>query len=204
MSNPPSPLTDLDRWLVDRARNQDPDAWQELVARFEGRLFAFINSRINHHPQAEDLVQETFLGFWNSLPNYDSRTPLEAFLFAIASHKLVDHFRKQGRSILPAQTKESSAVPEYVDLKARVASSIARSAEQHRHQSSTLQTLLRQLITTLIERGDWERLKCAELLLVRCWPNQQVARTLNISEQAVANHKQFLIQKLRLPPDSPC
>lgn len=200
MTNPLSNLTDLDRWLVDRARAQDPTAWEELIARFEGRLFAFINSRINDRTQAEDLVQETFLGFWNSLPNYDSRTPLESFLFAIASHKIVDHLRKQGRSILRSQSDSDSDVPEYADLKARVASSIARSAEQHRRDSLALESVLRNLIAGWKQRGEWERLKCAELLLVRAWPNRQVARTLGITEQAVANHKHFLIQKLRQSP----
>jgi len=198
--NPSSPLTDLDRWLVDRARAQDPAAWEELIARFEGRLFAFVKSRINDRTHAEDLVQETFLGFWNSLPNYDSRTPLESFLFAIASHKIVDHLRKQGRSILRSQPDSDSGVPEYADLKARVASSIARSAEQHRRDSLALESVLRNLIVSWKQRGEWERLKCAELLLVRAWPNQQVARSLGISEQAVANHKHFIIQKLRQPP----
>lgn len=203
MGDSPSPLTDLDCWLVDRARRQDSAAWEELISRFEGRLFAFVKSRINDRTQAEDLVQETFVGFWNSLPNFDSRTPLESFLFAIASHKIIDFLRKQGRSILRSQPDSNSGVPEYADLRARVASSIARSAEQHRRESLALQAVLQKLIVGWIQRGEWERLKCAELLLVRAWPNQQVARTLGISEQAVANHKHFIIQKLRLPEDVP-
>jgi RNA polymerase sigma-70 factor (ECF subfamily) len=38
---------------------------------------------------------------------------------------------------------------------------------------------------------------CAELLFVRGQSNQDVARSLSISEQAVANHKSFVVQKLK-------
>jgi RNA polymerase sigma-70 factor (ECF subfamily) len=46
-------------------------------------------------------------------------------------------------------------------------------------------------------RKQWERLKCAELLLVRGWTNKQVADRLGISEQNVANYKFECINKLR-------
>ena len=47
--------------------------------------------------EAEDIVQETFLGLLRSIPNYDRARSLETYLFAILRHKLSDHFRKQGR-----------------------------------------------------------------------------------------------------------
>ena len=46
---------------------------------------------------AEDVVQETFVGFSTSLPNYDCRQPLEGYLFSIAAHKLTDLLRRQRR-----------------------------------------------------------------------------------------------------------
>lgn len=42
-----------------------------LTARYEGRLLAFVESRIRNRSTSEDIVQEAFIGFLNSLPNYD-------------------------------------------------------------------------------------------------------------------------------------
>ena len=39
--------------------------------------------------------------------------------------------------------------------------------------------------------------KCLELLLVRGWPNKEVAAMLKITEQAVANHKHQTIAQLQ-------
>jgi RNA polymerase sigma-70 factor (ECF subfamily) len=56
---------------------------------------------------------------------------------------------------------------------------------------------LRQLVQSWFSRGEFERLSCLELLFVRGLPNRDVAQLLAISEQAVANHKQFAVQKLK-------
>ena len=56
---------------------------------------------------------------------------------------------------------------------------------------------MRTLIRQWSERGDFERLKCIELLFVGGWSNKAVAERLGISEQAVANHKHFVLAKLK-------
>src|SRR5947208_15067784 len=91
------PQHELDHVLVARIRQGDADVWHELIARYEGRLLAFVESRLENRSAAEDIVQETFIGFLTSLPNYDESRALESYLFSIAAHKLTDHLRREGR-----------------------------------------------------------------------------------------------------------
>ena len=58
--------------LVEQIRAGDEAAWNELIARFEGRLLAFVESRLTRRDVAEDVVQETLIGFLTSLPNLRS------------------------------------------------------------------------------------------------------------------------------------
>ena len=99
MNNPANPANPLnpERMLVDSIRSGSTDAWQQLIDRFEGRLLAFVSARLVDRSHAEDIVQDTFVGFLNSLPNYDCERPLEGYLFSIAAYKLTDHLRRQGR-----------------------------------------------------------------------------------------------------------
>ena len=90
-------LSAADTALIARIRAAEPEAWAELIARFEGRLLAFVEGRLGRRTSGEDVVQETFVGFLNSLPNFDERRPLESYLFSIAAHKLTDHLRREGR-----------------------------------------------------------------------------------------------------------
>src|SRR5574340_631493 len=92
-----APPSESDLLLTRRIRAGESDAWSDLIARFEGRLLAFVESRVRSRAVAEDVVQETFVGFLTSLPNYDDGRPLETYLFSIAAHKLTDHLRREGR-----------------------------------------------------------------------------------------------------------
>ena len=179
-------------------RQGNESAWEQLIALYQGRLLAFATSRLQDPVAAEDLVQEAFLGFLVSLPNYDETTPLETFLFAITAHKLTDALRRAGRrpllSLIP--NGESAAGIEPAGP-ARKASSLARSGEQRVAQQQVLSQCLRGLIQSWLSRGEFERLECVELLFVLGYSNREVALKLRLSEQAVANHKDFVIRKLK-------
>jgi len=180
--------------LVEAVRRGDEAAWQELIDRYEGRLIAFANSRLNDRVLAEDVVQETFVGFLTSLPNFEEhRTPVESFLFRIAAYKITDVLRKSGRR----PSTQTLADPVTMTGPGRKASSLARSRERSDQQRAFLAEQLSDLIQTWKRAGQWERLKVCELLFVRGWANRQVAEFLQIDEQTVANHKQAVTSRLR-------
>jgi RNA polymerase sigma-70 factor (ECF subfamily) len=54
-----------------------------------------------------------------------------------------------------------------------------------------------QLIREWLARGDYDRIRCLELLIVKNWANKDVARYLNITEQAVASYKFQTIARLK-------
>lgn len=64
-------VTSADQLLLEQIRAGEPDAWERFIDRFEGRLLAFVDSRLRDRTLSEDVVQETFIGFLTSLPNYD-------------------------------------------------------------------------------------------------------------------------------------
>ena len=193
-----TPPSESDLLLTQRIRAGEADAWSELIARFEGRLLAFVESRLRSRAVAEDVVQETFIGFLTSLPNYDDSRPLETYLFSIAAHKLTDHLRREGRRptlpLVPGPAGSSSFEPAGP---ARAASSIYRSGERRQIEEQALVEAIDAQLRHWHGRGDWQKIQCAELLFVRGWPNKQVAACLDISEQVVANIKFDFLARLR-------
>lgn len=191
------PLLESDRALITRIRAGEEDAWNELIARFEGRLLAFVEGRLGRRSAGEDVVQETFLGLLNSLPNFDDSRSLESYLFSIAAHKLTDHLRREGRRpALPLSGMSTSGSLNVPD-RGRRASSMLRSGERQGLEAHAIAKALREQVCRLMERGDWNKLKCVELLLVRGWQNKDAAERLGISEQAVANFKFDFLARLR-------
>src|SRR4051794_15815215 len=130
--------SESDRLLIQQIRQGDTHAWGDLIARYEGRLLAFVERRLRDRAASEDVVQETFVGFVNSLPNFDDRRELQTYLFTIAAHKLTDHLRRQGRH--PVRTASEGAgdvlQQQYDDQPG--ASSVARSHERRELEGAAL------------------------------------------------------------------
>src|SRR4051794_25685590 len=188
--------SDSDRLLIQQIRQGDSRAWETLIARYEGRLLAYVQRRLRDRGASEDVVQETFIGFLNSLPNFDDRRELQTYLFTIASHKLTDHLRRSGRHPLRSLSEAASEMlDEQVDDQP-TASSRVRSDERKELENAAIVRCLGQILRTLQERGDYLRLKVLELLWVKGLPNREVAAFLDISEQQVANYRFAAVKKL--------
>ena len=196
------PIPEADRDLIAAIRAGDEAAWQDCIDRYEGRIVAFVESRLGDRGMAEDIAQETFLGFMTSLPNYDEATPLESFLFSIAAHKVIDALRKKGRRP-PLRSFEAAGGTDTATggfepvASGRRISSAAASREQQRRDEQAIRGILAELIGQWTAKGDYERLHCLELLVVLGWPNKRVAEQLSITEQQVANHKSYVLHQIR-------
>src|SRR6201995_2852494 len=192
------PTTDAEKLVIRQVRAGDAEAWRRLIERYEGRLLAFVDSRLRDRAASEDVVQETFIGFLTSLPHYDEKRDMEAYLFSIAAHKLTDHLRKQGRRPIDQFGSDDHGRPlDEGPGDGRPASSMARSDERQKQEERLLPDALGQLVREWQARADFDRLRCLELLIVKGWANKDVAKYLDITEQAVASYKFQTIGRLK-------
>lgn len=172
-------------------------AWEELVHRYEGRLRAYVRRRLRDHASTDDTVQETFIGFLNSLANYDDKRELQTWLFTIASHKVTDHLRRSGRKPLSTGNEaDEEQMGRAADDKQRAASSLARSKERVDLESEAVTRALKEIVDGFRQKGEWVRVQVLELLFVKGWPNWRVAEFLKVSEQQVANYRFAAVRKL--------
>lgn len=195
MKPPPT----AEQLLVAQIRRGDAEAWDRLIALFEGRLVAFCESRLGRGSVSEDIVQETFIGFLTSLPNYDARRSLEGYLFSICAYKLVDHMRREGRrpAIPFSATQRDPRDSFHLAAFQRSPSAAVRSQERQHLEEAAIVEVLGPMIEHWQQRGDWQKLKCLELLFVRGRSNKEVAQRLDLSEQQVANFKSDFVIQLR-------
>ena len=182
--------TESDRLLIQRIRAGDAPAWDELFRRYQGRLAAYVRRRLRDHAAVDDIVQETFIGFHTSLPNFDDRRDLQTWLFTIAAHKVTDQLRRAGRRPAAAGGEgDDEGFDRTADNRQRPASSLARSAEQRGQEEEALGRALSGLVGEWKARGDFQRVKTLELLFVRGLGNKEVAVQVGVSDQQVANIK---------------
>jgi RNA polymerase sigma-70 factor (ECF subfamily) len=188
--------SEAERLLVQQIRLGDKQAWDDLIARYEGRLLAFVERRLHDLAASEDVVQETFVGFLHSLPNFDERRELQTYLFSIASYKLSDHLRRLGRHPMQHVSDPPNDVLHQQPDAGKAASSLVRSQERKSLETTAITQHLGAMLRQWQERGDFVRVKVLELLFVKGWANRDVAAHLQISEQQVANIRFAAVKKL--------
>lgn len=92
----------LDAGLVERARAGERAALEELSSKLWGPVFIFIRGRIRDEERARDLTQDTFLQLCEKVAGLRHDQSLVAWLFTIASHKVIDCYRRQGANPVTA------------------------------------------------------------------------------------------------------
>lgn len=92
---------DLTR-LVNLAKAGQTQAVEQLVDLYAPRLFGLLYRMIGSRPDAEDLLQETFVKVLRGLGSYREDGRFEPWLFSIAANLARDWLRRQGRSPVTA------------------------------------------------------------------------------------------------------
>lgn len=90
--------------LVERTLEGDQQAFQQLVERYQGRLFAVARHYTRNAVEIEDIVQETFLKAFRRLDTFDHRSSFYTWVYRIATNTVLDVLKRRGRS--PVQAVE--------------------------------------------------------------------------------------------------
>ena len=75
----------------------DPVHWVENYGDF---LYGFALARVRVPAVAQDLVQDAFLAAWTGRAGFGGRSTERTWLTGILKHKIMDHYRKSGRTEL--------------------------------------------------------------------------------------------------------
>ena len=83
-----------DEVLATRAMRGDPEAISDLVRRYSGPLYRFIQRYRPLRDDCDDLLQETWVSVWTHLRGFDPRRRFSTWLFQIALNHCRDHARR--------------------------------------------------------------------------------------------------------------
>jgi RNA polymerase sigma-70 factor (ECF subfamily) len=94
MTTPPSPS--------DTADAPDAKQFDELVAKHRGELHAYCYRMLGSLHDAEDALQEAFIGAWRGLSGFEGRSSLRSWLYRIATHACLRIIEARPKRVLPS------------------------------------------------------------------------------------------------------
>jgi RNA polymerase sigma-70 factor (ECF subfamily) len=76
----------LDRLLVDRFRQGDQSAFEQMVSRYWGRIYAMVHQLLRNPEDAEEVTQDTFIRAHRGLVNFRGESAFSTWLYQIATN----------------------------------------------------------------------------------------------------------------------
>ena len=84
--------------LLERSKGGDALAFKQLVIRHERRVAGVVYSMLGRTPEAEDVGQEVFIRFYQSLGKFKGDSALSTYLIRIAINLSLNEIRKRKRN----------------------------------------------------------------------------------------------------------
>jgi RNA polymerase sigma-70 factor (ECF subfamily) len=88
-------LRDPDTRLMLAVRDEEPQAFQQLVEKYQQRLVAVLHHLVGSADEAEDLAQEVFLRVFRARKKYRARAKFSTWLFTIANNLALNALRRK-------------------------------------------------------------------------------------------------------------
>jgi RNA polymerase sigma-70 factor (ECF subfamily) len=165
------------------AEQSDSEVFRVLVADHSQKIFGLAFRLTGNEPDAEDVVQETFLRAFGSFRSWESRAQITSWLYRIATNYAIDLLRRRKRWRMRAlDDPEQTAT--------------LTSADPDPHRAAVSGEVERRVQQELSELSPRERaafaLRHYEGLSIR-----QIGVVLGTRESATKNHIFRAVRKMR-------
>jgi len=161
-----------------KAACSDPAVFNQLYLAYIRPIYRYIYCKVGDVKQTEDLTAQVFLDALESLPRYHHNGHFSAWLFSIARHKVVDHYRTQ-LSDLPIEVTDGESDNKVDPL------------------STLIQTEETQRISKFIHLLDEQDQELLRLRFVAELNFAEIARLINSNMEATKKRFYRLLAHLR-------
>jgi len=83
--------------LVERARGKDEAAFEELVSRYEDKLYRLAMRFVRNETDAQEILQDAFLSAWRNLPTFEGRAQFGSWMYRVTVNAALMLLRSRNR-----------------------------------------------------------------------------------------------------------
>jgi RNA polymerase sigma-70 factor (family 1) len=171
-------ITNEDHELLDALRSDDERALTKLYDRYWMRLLSLALNRLDHEIEAEEYVQEVFVGIWRNRKSLTITHTLGAYLAVAIKNQVMNRLTKR-------YTKKHNPQP---------------AAEAFAYETSDSK-LLEQDLSMMVENAISQLPEKCQMVYrmsrVEGKSNKTIASELNVSEKTIEGHITKAIQTIR-------
>src|SRR5688572_463587 len=170
-----------DELIMQKIRDKDPAAFNEVYDMLYRKLFLFAKSLIGDTEEARDIVTEAFIKLWGRKKPFANMVHLQVYFYTVIKNSCIDYLRKD-----KLRTK--------IEHQLIRAGTIHENFIEKRYQEAELVQMLYERINQLPERMQ----QVFKLTYLDGYSRTEVAQMLNLSENTIRNTNAAAMKALRL------
>ncbi|MBN2224662.1 MAG: RNA polymerase sigma factor [Deltaproteobacteria bacterium] len=166
-----------DEELLRRARDNDTNAFEQLVRRYMRQVYATCFAVVNSHFDADDAAQQTFIAAYTKLSTFEGRSSFGTWLIRIAVN--------QSRTILRRRKSRAfiGLVDDPPDPRPDILSELSARRDERNLKEAVLRLPEKQRLSVVLR-------------LNQGLPFARISEILSISEGAARTNYHYGIQKI--------
>jgi RNA polymerase sigma-70 factor (ECF subfamily) len=175
--------------LVERARAGDLEAYDQLVRRYQERIYSTVYHMTANHEDANDLAQESFIKAFQALSSFKGGSSFYTWVYRIAVNKTINFLKqRKNRSQLSLNDLDLNAEND-PDLVALVSENTPR-------RDAGLSELQEKLNTAMQKLSDHHRL-VVTLHDVQGMSHEEIAKIMDCNVGTVRSRLFYARQQLQ-------
>jgi len=187
-----SPLQESDSELLDKTRQGDVLAFNTLLERHGPGLLRLAYSLLGHQQDAEDVLQETFLGAFRGVEKFEKRSSVRTWLGQILVRQAALWRRKNRRHPQPSLPAENAGLvfpgvpnpPQSAELEDTTAARAIQQVDRRMDLEQMLHMLSPEFREVLVLR-EFEQMSYEEIALALGLPRGTVESRLSRARSAL-------------------
>ena len=184
-----TPATADDMSLVSRSRRGEMAAYDELVRRYQERIYATMYHMTSNHEDANDLAQESFIKAYQALKTFKGDSSFYTWLYRIAVNKAINFIKQRRNRISKSLNDLDVQVEHDPDLVALISHKTPR-------REAGLAELQEKLNAAILKLSEQHR---AVVVLhdIQGLPHEEIAETMGCNVGTVRSRLFYARQQLQ-------
>lgn len=165
-----------DKSLAKRIKSGDHEAFRDVFDTLSPMLLGYLLRMGGRKEDAEDVIQQTFITLWEKRNEIDENRSLRAFLFRIATNRLLNVFRN-----------ERKFSPEHIE----------QDSFGKTHETITEQELTFQYFNKAVASLPEKRRHVFELCFIQQFTYKEAGEILGVTQKTIENHMISALKNIR-------
>ena len=180
---------DEDAPLVERARQGDTEAFDELVIKYTPKLYGLVYHMTSNHEDTNDVLQDVFAKAYRSLKRFRGKSKFYTWIYSIATNMTLNFLKKRGRQRKFSLDDVDLAIQSDKDF-------IEATSKSDPVRETNIRELQERLNMAMQQLSDDHR-AVVTMFDIQGIPHAEISRVLGVSEGTVRSRLFYAHRQLQ-------